>query len=77
MGDEDWAGRYQWHEPLCFDLGSYVDVRLLLVYEGVAALLPALRVALLPAQRWCRMEGVVLQGLPPQQREMGVQRHSR
>ena len=77
VGNEDWGQRSQWHEPLSFDLGSYVAVRFLLVYEGVPALLPALRVALLPGPRWCRMEGVVLQGLPPQQREMGVQRHSR
>ena len=77
VGDEDWAERSQWHEPLFFDLGSYVAVRLLLVYEGVPALLPALRVALLPGPRWCRMEVVVLQGLPSQQGEIRVQRHSR
>ena len=48
-------------------------LRLLVVYEGVAALLPALLVPLLPDPGWWRMEGAGLQGLPQQLREMGPQ----
>ena len=38
VGNEDWGEMSQWHEPLSFDLESYVAVRFLLGYERGACI---------------------------------------
>ena len=60
-------------EPICSGLGSYVTVRVLLVYEWLLHyFLPYLcHYSLDPG--WWRMEGAGLQGLPQQLREIGPQ----